>query len=312
MTNNRHISIAHALSPAESLLKRMGATASIALLAAGCVPAEHTSDAATQTTASATEHAKRISDAVKCLVPSPQWYKNLWLDLNAPDNDLGRALMTHYMSCRGSTFHLSEAQFKTLPVALVTDATGPVFTKRSFIDSIAADGAKTEGEIIQTVDETVLASTHYGNTLGHFQLHLRGALIWQKNMVGALAPHFRGQARVSDNYDFNPSATQPKESWRGRDTELRVRIAHVGMPGRPFQIESDWIPYDFTIPKYESDLIQFSPNDDKSGYSDYGEKLQAILMTELRSERWQKSSSLEKLKIVVRLLTRLHQEVVKR
>lgn len=284
----------------------------IALLAGACVPQQQAAESEQQSLDSALEHTARIVESIKCIVPSPQWYKDLWLDLNSAENELGRALMTHYMSCRGTTFQLSEAQFRSLPVMLVADTLGPIYVTRDFVELVMHEDSKQEGKVIHPVNETVLASTHYGNTLGHFQMHLRGHLIWKKNMLGKLVPQFQGLAKVTDNYDFNPSESQPNESWRGRDTELRVRIAHIGMPGKNFRIESEWMPFEFLFPKYDSDLIQSSKNDEKSGYSEYGEKLQGILMTELRSARWQNSSAMEKVKIVIQLLSRLHQTTVAR
>jgi len=291
---------------------RLSAVLALSLAATACLPQTQATDSQQQSLDTTLEQTARIVESIKCIVPSPQWYKNLWLDLNSAENDLGRTLMAHYMGCSGATFKLTEAQFRSLPVALVPDAFGPVFVTRSFVDMVMQGENKQEGLVIQDVDEPVLVTTHYGNTLGHFQLQLKGQLVWKKNIQGILTPSFRGQARVSDNYDFNPSETQPKDSWRGRDTELRVRIAHIAMPGKNFAIESDWMPMEFTFPKYESDLIQYSQNDEKSGYSEYGERLQAILMTELRSARWQKASHIEKVKITMHMLKRLHQATVER
>jgi len=306
--NNRHTQSKH-LRP---LWMRLSAVVALSMAATACLPQTQATDSQQQSLDNSLEQAARIVESIKCIVPSPQWYKNLWLDLNSPDNELGRALMAHYMECSGATFKLTEAQFRQLPVALVPDAFGPVFVTRSFVNMAMHEENKQEGLVIQDVDEPVLATTHYGNTLGHFQLQLKGQLVWKKNIQGKLAPYFRGHARVRDSYDFNPSESQPKESWRGRDTELRVRIAHIAMPGKNFAIESDWMPMEFGFPQYESDLIQYSPNDEKSGYSEYGERLQAILMTELRSARWQKASHMEKIKITIHMLNRLHQATVER
>lgn len=294
------------------IIPRLTTVLTLSILATGCFPQPQVSNSDSQSLESAVEQTARIVESIKCILPSPQWYKNLWLDLNSAENDLGRTLMAHYMGCSGTAFKLTEAQFRSLPVALVPEALGGVFVTRSFVDMVMQGENKQEGLVIQDVDEPVLVTTHYGNTLGHFQLQLRGQLVWKKNIQGILTPSFRGQARVSDNYDFNPSETQPKDSWRGRDTELRVRIAHIAMPGKNFAIESDWMPMEFTFPKYESDLIQYSQNDEKSGYSEYGERLQAILMTELRSARWQKASHIEKVKITIHMLKRLHQATVER
>ena len=288
------------------------ALVTLSALATACFPQPQLSDSDPQSLEKAAEQTARIAESIKCIVPSPQWYKNLWLDLNGSENELGRALMAHYMGCSGTTFKLTEAQFRSLPVALVPETLGPLYVTHAFVNTVVNDENKIENGVIQDIDETVLAYTHYGNTLGHFQLHLKGQLIWKNNRTGTLAPHFRGNARVSDSYDFNPSETQPKDSWRGRDTELRVRIAHVALPGKNFQIESDWMPFAFDFPKYESDLIQSSVNDEKSGYSQYGEQLQSILMTELRSQRWQKASHMEKINIVIKMLKRMHAATIKR
>ena len=153
----------------------------------------------------------------------------------------------------------------------------------------------------------MIASTHYGNTLGNFQLKLKGTLVRRKNQLGNIVPHFNGQAKAFDRYDFNPSETPVKNSWRGRDTEVRVRIAHVGLPGKAFDIESDWMNFSFDYPRFEDDLIQESENNSRSGYSEYGERVQAILMTELRSSRWEKSSNLEKVKILLQTMRRIHE-----
>lgn len=306
--NNHHAQPKH-LPP---LWMRLSAGLALSMAATACLPQTQATDSQQQSLDTTLEQTSRIVESIKCIVPSPQWYKNLWLDLNGTENELGRALMTHYMGCSGTAFKLTEAQFRSLPVALVPEALGGVFVTRSFVEMVMKDEEKLLGRVIEDVDESVLASTHYGNTLGHFELQLRGQLLWQSDFQGQLVPHFRGQARIKDSYDFNPSESQPKESWRGRDTELRVRIAHVAMPGKNFQIESDWMHMEFRFPKYESDLIQFSQNDEKSGYSDYGERLQAILMTEMRSTRWQKASHMEKVKITINMLKRLHQATTER
>lgn len=249
----------------------------------------------------------QLLDSIKCIVPSPQWYKNLWLDLNSKENLLGRSFMAHYMGCSGTTYRLSEAEFRTLPLQLVEQEFGPVFLKRDYISEIIRNRIGAVGDKIADIDDRVIAATHFGNTLGNFQLELKGVLVWRQNDFGKIVPHFKGQAKARDRYDFNPSETAAKESWRGRDTELRVRIAHVGMPGKAFDVESGWMNFSFDYPRYDSDLIQESENSERSGYSEYGERVQAILMTELRSSRWEKASHLERLKILLQTMRRVHE-----
>jgi len=249
----------------------------------------------------------QLLDSIKCIVPSPQWYKNLWLDLNSKENLLGRRFMTHYMGCSGATYQLSEAEFRALPLQLVEQEFGSVFFKREYMTEIVRNRIGDVGDKIADINESVIASTHFGNTLGNFQLELKGVLVWRKNDFGKIVPHFKGQARARDRYDFNPSETSAKDSWRGRDTELRVRIAHVGMPGKAFDVESGWMNFSFDYPKYDSELIQESENSERSGYSEYGERVQAILMTELRSQRWEKASHLERLKILLQTMRRVHE-----
>lgn len=278
----------------------------VLLLATGCQPATTQIAMQTQDINSTLESAAEILDSIKCIVPAPLWYKKLWIDLNGEENILGRAFMTRYMSCAGGTYRLSADEFRTLPVAMVPQEFGPYHLQREFIQDAVDNRIGGAGDVIADIDDTILASTHYGNTLGHFQLELRGKLVWRKNEFDAIVPHFKGEVRVKDRYDFNPSESAQKDSWRGRDTELRVRIAHIGMPGRAFDIESDWFAFNFDYPRFDSDLIQESENNEKSGYSSYGEQLQLILMTELRSARWEKASAKEKLNILVQTMKRLH------
>ncbi|MEN9826227.1 MAG: hypothetical protein RI953_1972 [Pseudomonadota bacterium] len=277
------------------------------LAISGCqASSEDPSQAQVQSWEDTIESAAQIVESIKCFVPAPLWYKNLWLDINASENELGRSLMSHYMGCRGTTFQLSEQEFKKLPLQLVAmELASPWFAKE-FIEDPKPFLNDAEGDIIDTLDEAVLVATHVGNTLGHFQLELKGVLKWKRHFSGKLLPHFEGKARVKDRYDFNPSESDAKESWRGRDTELRVRIAHVGMPGKAFEVISDWMNFSFDYPRYSGDLIQEGENSGKSGYSSYGEELQLILMTELRSEKWNKASSREKLGILVTTMKRLH------
>jgi hypothetical protein len=88
-----------------------------------------------------------------------------------------------------------------------------------------------------------------------------------------------------------------------------VRIAHVGLPGRAFNIESDWMNFSFDYPKYEDDLIQETENNERSGYSEYGERVQAILMTELRSSRWEKASNIDRVRILLQTMRRIHESL---
>lgn len=125
--------------------------------------------------------------------------------------------------------------------------------------------------------------------------------------MGEIVPRFEGKARVYDRYDFNPSVSSAKESWRGRDSELRVRIAHIALPGKPFEISSDWMDFNFDLPKYEYDLINDGNNSESSGYSKHGERLQAILTVELRSSAWEKASPLDKLKTIIRTMQKIHE-----
>ncbi|NBX18756.1 MAG: hypothetical protein EBR09_15490, partial [Proteobacteria bacterium] len=115
-----------------------------------------------------------------------------------------------------------------------------------------------------------------------------------------------------DKYDFNPSSGSAAQSWRGNDTELRVRLAHIGLPGKAFDVESDWFNFEFDYPRFDSDLIQESANSEKSGYSAYGEQVQVILMTELRSARWEKASAVERIKILMTTMRRIHEAVRQR
>ncbi|MFZ9520574.1 MAG: hypothetical protein ACO3A4_08870 [Silvanigrellaceae bacterium] len=268
--------------------------------------------ASTQGMQDVVESAAQVVDSIKCLVPAPQWYKSLWLDINSSENALGRSLMTHYMGCSGSTFQLRGQEFEKLPLQLVADDFSSPWFSKNFVDDPQPFEGDSEGDVIDTVNEPVLFSTHYGNTLGNFQLDLNGVLKWKKHFSGKLIPRFEGKARVRDRYDFNPSESAAKDSWRGRDTELRVRIAHVGMPGKAFDIVSDWVEFSFDFPRYPGDLIQEGINSEKSGYSDYGEQLQLILMTELRSEKWNSASAREKLDILVKTMRRLHAAAKKR
>jgi hypothetical protein len=256
--------------------------------------------------------APQIADSIKCLVPAPSGYKQLWMDINSTDNSLGRALMAHYMGCGGSTFRLSEDAFRSLPVMLTGPISESVFLSRSFIEDAVKNRTENAGDRIVEIDETVIASTHYGNSLGHFQLRLRGDLIWKKNEFGTVVPHFTGQAKVFDKYDFNPSSGSAAESWRGKDTELRVRLAHIGLPGKAFDVESDWFNFEFDYPRFDSDLIQESANSEKSGYSNYGEQVQVILMTELRSARWEKASAVGRISILMTTMRRIHAAVRQR
>ncbi|NBW82640.1 hypothetical protein EBR21_12890 [bacterium] len=270
------------------------------------------SQAQAQSPEGAAESAAQLADSIKCILPAPRWYKDLWLDINAPENTLGRLLMAHYMDCRGTTFQLSEEEFKKLPLQLVAMENASPWFAKEFIDNPRPSSAASEGDIIDSIDDAVLAVTHYGNTLGNFQIELKGVLKWKRHFSGRLLPHFDGKARVKDLYDFNPSESAAKDSWRGRDTELRVRIAHVGLPGKPFEVVSDWMNFSFDYPGYSDDLIQEGVNSAKSGYSSYGEELQLILMTELRSERWSKASSLGKLEILLKTMKRMHDAAKRR
>lgn len=251
-------------------------------------------------------------DSIKCLTPAPQWYKQLWLDLNGPENELGRALMTHYMGCTGKPYKLNLLQFRSLPVAFVEAEINPLLQFAARGEELRKVGENPEDFSVEDFDDSVLVSTHYGNTLGHFHLHLKGRLKHRKNEFGKLVARFEGVARVEDRYDFDPSPTAQKESWRGNDTELRVRIAHIAMPGRAFEITSDDFPLNIDIPLREGELIQRSENDEKSGYSNYGEQVQLVLMTELRSARWEKASTLQRISILAKLMKRLHDAVVMR
>lgn len=302
-------------SQASSVLKRhwtskfSAVLLSALVLGQACQPVKTAPEAQTQDLQQNLEKVAELAATIKCVVPSPQWYKDLWLDINAKENDLGRSLMTHYMGCSGKTYKLSEAEFRSLPISIVESSFGLMFLKRDFIQSAIANRTGRIGDKIADIDETFIATTHYGNTLGYFQMELRGKLVWRKNALDQIVPRFEGQTRVTDRYDFNPSGSHMKDSWRGRDTELRVRVAHVGLPGRDFEVESEWMNFSFDYPKYESDLIQEGPNAEKSGYSDYGQQVQLILMTELRSSRLEKATALERLGIIVQTMKRIHAAV---
>ncbi|NBO39046.1 hypothetical protein EBU99_10735 [bacterium] len=295
-----------------SLLKSMTALLVLGNLAAACVAKTPAPESQEQSLESAAEAAAQISESVKCILPSPQWYKNLWLDLNDQDNLLGRNLMTHYMSCTGGLYRLSEAEFRSLPVRFFASNSGATVLSRAFIEEQIKHRISPAGTKIIDVDETLIAATSYGNTLGNFQLQFKGTLVWRQNSDGDLVPHFQGHVQAKDRYDFNPSDSKITDSWRGRDTEVRVRIAHVGLPGKAFDVESAWLPLEFDYPSSELGLIQDGGNGGKSGYSAYGEQVQLILMTELRTSRWEKSSNLEKLKILIKTLKRLHAAVAAR
>lgn len=280
----------------------------------GCV--RSSSENALQSESSQTkgggEESPPLFDSIKCLTPAPQWYKQLWLDLNGPENELGRALMTHYMGCTGKPYKLKLSQFRSLPIAFVDAEFNPLSQFAVHGEELHKAGENPEDFPVEDFDDSVLVSTHYGNTLGHFHLHLKGRLQHRKNEFGNFVARFEGVARVEDRYDFDPSPTAQKESWRGNDTELRVRIAHIAMPGRAFDITSDDFPLNIDIPLREGELIQRSENDEKSGYSNYGEQVQLVLMTELRSARWEKAPPLQRISILTKLMKRLHDAVVMR
>lgn len=289
----------------------LAAAAAACFSSTACIKSQsvnQTSESDTQSLAQAAE----ILESIKCIAPAPRWYKSLWLDINAESNTLGRELMNHYMGCTGKTFTLRKEHFDSLPLSMVDDPFNPLqfFAQRS--EELRKEGQLREGVEESVFEETILTSTHYGNTLGHFQLKLKGKLVLKKNEFGWITPRFEGYAQVFDRYDFNPSDSSQKDSWRGSDTELRVRLAHVALPGRAFDIVSDWFPMAFDVPKYAGDLFQTSRNESESGYSSYGEQLQLILMTELRSEKWAKAKNNERVSIVVRTMQRLHEAARKR
>ncbi|MEY4065467.1 MAG: hypothetical protein RIR26_1675 [Pseudomonadota bacterium] len=253
-----------------------------------------------------------VFNSIKCLTPAPQWYKNLWLDLNAPENELGRALMTHYMGCSGKPFKMTAAQFRALPVALVDDELNPFLQFAKHGELLRREGELSEDYDVTDFEDSILVSTHYGNTLGHFQLHVKGDLKFRKNEMGVFVPRFEGVAKVEDRYDFDPSLSAQKDSWRGNDTEFRVRIAHFALPGRAFDVTSEEFSFQMEIPTRAGELAQRSENDEKSGYSSYGEQVQAVLMTEMRSTRWENSSLLQRISILAKLMKRLHEALLMR
>ncbi|NBX19096.1 MAG: hypothetical protein EBR09_17270, partial [Proteobacteria bacterium] len=160
------------LSSLRSQVRRAMLIASLSLIASACIPVVPAVNAEQQSLDEnvTSGQALQIADSIKCLIPAPPGYKQLWMDINATDNLLGRALMAHYMGCGGLTFRLSEDLFRSLPVMLSGQNSQSVFLSRTFIEDAVKNRTGNAGDRIVEIDETVIASTHYGNTLGHFQL----------------------------------------------------------------------------------------------------------------------------------------------
>ena len=75
---------------------------------------------------------------------------------------------------------------------------------------------------------------------------------------------------------------------------------------------SNWEQISFPVPMKRYDFIQKGSNLHKSGYSEYGQKLQSIILVELRSSRWKKTTNIGKMKIIIRTMKRLLNETLKR
>ena len=171
-------------------------------------------------TRDAGDQAPHILKSVKCVIPTPNWYQKLWLDINAEYNFLGIELMKHYMKCSGENCVLSKAQFQSLPMTIVS-------AKESYY--FLNDEIYKRGEIREhSVHEHLMVATNLGNTLGFFRLEVKGTISFEKNRELELIPVFEGKALVKDRYDFNPSTGSPVSSWRSLNAELRVRFAHFG------------------------------------------------------------------------------------
>jgi hypothetical protein len=277
----------------------------------GCKPAAKTLDESEFQSLSSQSVRDSILSSVKCIIPAPPPYKWLWLGVNHKDNKLGIALMQHYMGCSGSAFNLSEKEFRNLPLAIIIRSSGSNYFSRNFFGKLHSSGQNQAGSLIGSVDESVIAKATYGNTLGNFTLKLKGSLKWKMVNSGSLIPRFEGKAKVRDNYDFNPSGSTLKNSWRG-EAEARVRIAHVALPGKAFAIESDWFDFSFDFPYGNN--VDDGPNEfvgtiqrgkyQGTGYSDFGKKVIWSLVYELNSGEWDKASASDKIRMVVATMLR--------
>lgn len=144
------------------------------------------------------------------------------------DHPLPRRFLNHYMDDVGTPITLTPAE--------MADCNPIVDLRRSTGFMAAVTGLAAAGGGTREVHVTGWGGAMTNGTLGNFTIHYDGQVTVAPSGEWA----FTGTMHFHDFWDFDPKPFG--KSGRPVPAEIKVRVAAMGLPGRPFDIESAQVP----------------------------------------------------------------------
>ncbi|WP_410670244.1 DUF4157 domain-containing protein [Amycolatopsis sp. cmx-4-68] len=144
------------------------------------------------------------------------------------DAPLPRRFLNHYMDDVGTPITLTPAE--------MADCNPIVDIRRSTAFMTVVRDATAAGGGTRPVHVTGWGGALTNGTLGNFTIHYDGQVTVRSTGEWS----FTGSMRFSDFWDFDPKPFGT--SGRPVAAEIKVRIAAMGLPGRPFAITSATVP----------------------------------------------------------------------
>jgi hypothetical protein len=158
--------------------------------------------------------------------PEPQpWQRRLWQLAN--NHPVAQKLLDNYMDGTGAAVTLTSSEMQACNPVVNIRRSKPFM---ALVDSLRERGGGTS-----EVDVRGLGGARSNGTLGNFTITWRGSVTVRADGTWS----FGGTAFFYDYWDFDPKSFA--EADRPMLAELKVRVASLLLPGKPFHIFSEQV-----------------------------------------------------------------------
>ncbi len=211
----------------------------------------------------------------------PKWYRQIWFDIFHEKNEMAEKFMTRYQDCTGETYRLTkEEMVKIFPRVLFDGKYLEIWERVMRLNSEAekTDSLPEGFELT----ESVLSSSPAG-TLGNFWAHINGRVEFtRKPHENDEGDNWRIVGTVSffDIWDFDEQKSLDpnkvvvgEKGGRDAPTNLRVKLANLFLPGKPFKIVSETANFVLTFPDRYFRIEGLSFPKTRTEYSPKGQAL---------------------------------------
>ncbi|HEV2478181.1 MAG TPA: RHS repeat-associated core domain-containing protein, partial [Puia sp.] len=152
--------------------------------------------------------------------------------------DLPKKFIDQYAYGSGQPYRLSDKELPMLHV-LPTGLHGGVENDVKKADAFLATIKPGETVSLPT-GYSIQGGAAAAGTLGRFTIRLEGTVT--KDKKDPTKWSFNGKMQFYDIYDFKSSPTKPGDLQRSGWGDFQTEFADKYLPGKPFEVTSDWIP----------------------------------------------------------------------